>query len=44
MSVVDGELQVYGIRNLRFADASILLCVTTGDTMAPFNNAQEELL
>ena len=35
ISVVDGELKVYGIEGLRIADASILPRVTTGNTMAP---------
>lgn len=35
MSVVDGQLKVYGIDNLRVADASIMPRVTTGNTMAP---------
>jgi choline dehydrogenase len=35
MSVVDGELKVYGIEKLRIADASIMPRVTTGNTMAP---------
>jgi choline dehydrogenase len=35
MSVVDGKLQVYGIENLRVADASIMPRITTGNTMAP---------
>jgi len=35
MSVVDGQLKVYGIDGLRIADASILPRVTTGNTMAP---------
>ncbi len=35
MSVVDGDLKVYGIDNLRIADGSILPRVTTGNTMAP---------
>jgi len=35
MSVVDGQLRVYGVENLRIADASILPRVTTGNTMAP---------
>ena len=35
MSVVDSELRVYGVDNLRIADASILPRVTTGNTMAP---------
>ena len=34
MSVVDGELRVYGLENLRIADASIMPRVTTGNTMA----------
>jgi choline dehydrogenase len=33
-SVVDGELRVYGLNNLRIADASIMPHVTTGNTMA----------
>jgi len=32
---VDGDLKVYGIGNLRIADASIMPRVTTGNTMAP---------
>jgi choline dehydrogenase len=35
LSVVDGQLRVYGIDNLRIADASILPRITTGNTMAP---------
>jgi choline dehydrogenase len=35
MSVVDAQLRVYGIRNLRIADGSIMPRVTTGNTMAP---------
>ena len=35
MSVVEGDLKVYGIDNLRIADASIMPRVTTGNTMAP---------
>src|SRR5258706_689813 len=35
MSVVDGQLKVYGIENLRIADGSIMSRVTTGNTMAP---------
>jgi choline dehydrogenase-like flavoprotein len=35
MSVVDGQLRVYGVDRLCIADASILPCVTTGNTMAP---------
>jgi choline dehydrogenase len=35
MSVVDRNLKVYGIGNLRIADGSIMPRVTTGNTMAP---------
>jgi choline dehydrogenase len=35
MSVVDGNLRVYGIDRLRIADGSIMPKVTTGNTMAP---------
>jgi len=35
MSVVDAQLKVYGIENLRVADGSIMPRVTTGNTMAP---------
>ena len=35
MSVVDAKLKVYGIDNLRIADASIMPRVTSGNTMAP---------
>ena len=35
MSVVDGNLRVYGIDNLRIADGSIMPRVPTGNTMAP---------
>jgi choline dehydrogenase len=35
MLVVDGQLKVYGIENLRTADGSITPRVTTGNTMAP---------
>lgn len=35
MSVVNARLEVYGIRNLRIADASIMPRITTGNTMAP---------
>jgi choline dehydrogenase len=35
MSVVDAQLKVYGIGNLRIADGSIMPRVTTGNTMAP---------
>jgi len=35
MSVVDSNLKVYGIENLRIADASVMPRLTTGNTMAP---------
>ncbi len=35
MSVVDGRLRVYGVDELRIADASVMPRVTTGNTMAP---------
>jgi choline dehydrogenase len=35
MSVVNGSLEVYGVRGLRVADASIMPRVTTGNTQAP---------
>jgi choline dehydrogenase len=35
MSVVDSQLKVHGIENLRIADGSIMPRVTTGDRMAP---------
>jgi choline dehydrogenase len=35
MSVVDGNLKVHGIENLRIADGSIMPRITTGNTMAP---------
>ena len=35
MSVVDHQLKVYGIENLRIADGSIMPRITTGNTMAP---------
>jgi len=35
MSVVNGKLEVYGVQNLRIADASIMPRITTGNTMAP---------
>lgn len=34
-SVVNGDLNVYGIENLRIADGSIMPRITTGNTMAP---------
>ena len=35
MSVVDGNLRVYGVERLRIADGSIMPRVATGNTMAP---------
>jgi choline dehydrogenase len=35
MSVVDSNLRVYGIDNLRIADGSIMPRITTANTMAP---------
>jgi len=35
MSVVDGNLRVYGVEALRIADGSIMPQITTGNTMAP---------
>jgi choline dehydrogenase len=35
MSVVDGDLKVYGIENLRIADGSVMPRTTTCNTMAP---------
>ena len=35
MSVVDGDLRVYGVEGLRVADASIMPRIATGNTMAP---------
>jgi choline dehydrogenase len=35
MSVVDSKLKVYGIKNLRIADGSIMPRVVSGNTMAP---------
>ena len=41
-AVVDGNLKVYGIQNLRIADASIMPRVTTGNTMAPTSSSANE--
>lgn len=35
LSVVDNKLKVFGIENLRIADASIMPEITSGNTMAP---------
>jgi choline dehydrogenase len=35
LSVVDSKLKVYGVENLRIADASIMPRVVSGNTMAP---------
>lgn len=35
MSVVNGDLQVYGIDRLRIADASVMPDMPSGNTMAP---------
>ncbi|WP_266182131.1 GMC family oxidoreductase [Dyella humicola] len=34
-SVVDAQLRVYGVKNLRIADGSIMPSITTGNTQAP---------
>jgi choline dehydrogenase len=34
-SVVDSKLRVYGVKNLRIADGSIMPTITTGNTQAP---------
>jgi choline dehydrogenase len=34
MSVVDANLKIFGIENLRIADGSIMPRVTTGNTIA----------
>ena len=35
LSVVDAKLRVYGVKNLRIADGSIMPTITTGNTHAP---------
>jgi choline dehydrogenase len=35
LAVVDPQLRVHGVRNLRVADGSIMPTITTGNTMAP---------
>jgi choline dehydrogenase len=35
LSVVDAQLRVYGVKNLRIADGSIMPSITTGNTHAP---------
>jgi choline dehydrogenase len=35
LAVVDAQLRVYGVKNLRIADGSIMPTITTGNTMAP---------
>lgn len=35
MAVVDGELRVYGVQNLRIADGSIMPRIASANTMAP---------
>jgi choline dehydrogenase len=35
LSVVDAKLRVYGVKNLRVADGSIMPNITTGNTQAP---------
>jgi choline dehydrogenase len=35
MAVVDEKLRVYGVQNLRVADASIMPVITSGNTNAP---------
>ena len=35
LSVVDAKLRVYGVKNLRIADGSVMPAITTGNTQAP---------
>ena len=35
LSVVDAKLRVYGVKNLRIADGSVMPRITTGNTQAP---------
>ena len=37
LSVVDAELRVYGVSNLRIADGSTMPRITTGNTPAPWS-------
>ena len=42
LSVVDSQLKVYGVENLRVADASIMPRITTGNIMAPASSLAKE--